>query len=114
MVNRYFRESQIVSTPGRPRGRYPISKATWLRWVRLGIAPRPIKLGPGVSAWSDEQLDAFDTQRAAQSGAPATDKPSTTVPAPAVSRNPCSPSRRPDAKRPGRPRKVLQEAMVPA
>jgi len=110
MVDRYFRESQIVSTPGRPRGRYPISKATWLRWVRNGDAPKPIKLGPGVTAWSDEQLDAWDAQKAAQSGAPA--KPTTAQP-PTVNKNPCPPSVRPDAKRPGRPRKATQEA-VPA
>lgn len=101
MAVRYFRISQIVSSPGRVAGRYPISKAAFLRWVRNGDAPAGIKLGPGVTAWSDEQLDAWDTQKAAQSGAPA--KPTA---APVVNKNPCPPSRRPDARKPGRPRKV--------
>ena len=109
MTVRYFRLSQIVSSPGRAPGRYPISKAAFLRWVRNGDAPAGIKLGPGVTAWSDEQLDAWDAQKAAQSGAPV--KPTS---APAANKNPCPPSRRPDARKPGRPRKVKLEAMVPA
>ncbi len=107
MAVRYFRISQIVSSPGRAPGRYPISKAAFLRWVRNGDAPAGIKLGPGVTAWSDEQLDAWDAQKAAHSGGPAK-----SIAAPVVNKNPCPPSRRPDAKRPGRPRKIMQEAVV--
>lgn len=108
MAVKYFRESQITSKPGRP-GRYPFTKGTWRRWIRHGDAPAGVMLGPGVRAWSDEELDAWDAQKAAQSGAPA--KPTT---AQAINRNPCPPSRRPDARKPGRPRKIIQEATVPA
>ena len=97
MSARFYRESQLTTGPGRPQGRYPISKGTWRRWIRNGEAPAGVMLGPGVRVWSDEELDAWDAQKA---------NPTDT---PAVNKNPCPPTRRPDAKRPGRPRK-FQEA----
>lgn len=109
MATRFFRESQITSKPGAP-GRYPISKGTWRRWIRGSVAPEPIKLSPGVSVWSEEVLDAFDAKMTAMSAAatPAT-APSALTPR----RNPVAPTTRPDAKRPGRPRKfpAVQEAV---
>lgn len=109
MSTRFYRESQLTTSPGRPPGRYPISKGTWRRWIRSGDAPAPIKLGPGVSVWSEVQLEEFDAQRAAQ--ADALDNPEKLRPAPGKS--PCPPSTRTDAKRPGRPRKI-ETAGVPA
>lgn len=100
MSTRFYRESQITSQPGRP-GRYPFSKGTWRRWIRSGDAPAPIKLGPGVSVWSEAQLDEFEAQRAAKANGPTGLK---LLPEP--NKNPCPPSARPDAKRPGRPRKL--------
>ena len=29
----------------------PISRSTWRRWVKAGIAPQPVKLSAGVVAW---------------------------------------------------------------
>jgi hypothetical protein len=107
MPSKFYRESQITSKPGR-QGRYPFTKGTWRRYIRNGDAPAGVLLGPGVRAWSGEELDAWDAQKANPSGELA--KPTAT---PAVNKNPCPPSQRPDAKRPGRPRK-FQEAGVPA
>ena len=63
MGQRFLKVNQIASRPGNP-GRYPISLATWWRWVRLGHAPKPIKLGQNVTVWSIEQLDAWDSKQA--------------------------------------------------
>ena len=29
----------------------PVSRSTWRRWVKAGIAPQPIKLSAGIVAW---------------------------------------------------------------
>ena len=29
----------------------PVSRSTWRRWVKAGIAPQPIKLSTGIVAW---------------------------------------------------------------
>ena len=40
----------------------PVSRATWYRWIAEGKAPRPIKLGPQISAWRVETIrDLIDT-----------------------------------------------------
>lgn len=111
MSTRFYRESQLTTSPGRPPGRYPISKGTWRRWIRSGDAPAPIKLGPGVSVWSEAQLDEFDAQRASPSDSLTSLETENQRPAP--NKSPCAPSVRPDAKRPGRPRK-FQAVGVPA
>ena len=99
MSTKFFRENQITSQPGRP-GLYPFSKATWRRWIRSGDAPAPIKLGPGVAVWSETQLEEFEARRAGLADGLGRKFP------PALRKNPCPPTTRPDAKRPGRPRKV--------
>lgn len=45
-----IREAQILPTPGNHAPLIDAGKATFHRWVRDGIAPRPIKLG-GTSNW---------------------------------------------------------------
>jgi len=59
MNKRFARLNQITSTKGKP-GRYPVSPATWWRWVSAGYAPTPVKLGPNTTAWEVDALDAFD------------------------------------------------------
>jgi prophage regulatory protein len=34
----------------------PVSKTTWWEGIRKGIYPRPIKLGPRISAWRVEDI----------------------------------------------------------
>ena len=61
MNKRFARLSEITSTKDKP-GRYPISPATWWRWVAAGYAPAPVPLGPNTTAWAVEKLDAFDAK----------------------------------------------------
>jgi len=37
----------------------PVSRATWWRYVQAGTAPRPVKLGPGITAWRVGELRAW-------------------------------------------------------
>lgn len=62
MLPAFSRIYQITSNPGRPPGRYPFSKSTWLRYVQEGKAPAAVKFGPNITAWSNADLDAWDKQ----------------------------------------------------
>lgn len=37
----------------------PVSRSTWLNWVRDGKAPSPVKLGPRTVAWRVEDIRAM-------------------------------------------------------
>ena len=37
----------------------PVSKSTWWTWVKDGKAPKPIKLGPKITAWKAEDINQF-------------------------------------------------------
>lgn len=55
MQSKFIRISELASTPGRNgrparQGRLPVSCATIWRWVKLGEFPKPVRLGPQVSA----------------------------------------------------------------
>lgn len=65
MAKKFIRIDGVATTPKGP-GRYPMSKATIYRLVAAGHFPRPVKLGPGISAWDSDALDAYDA-RVAQS-----------------------------------------------
>jgi predicted DNA-binding transcriptional regulator AlpA len=42
-------------------GLIPVSSSTWWRWVSIGRAPKPVKLGPGVTAWrKSDVLDMLE------------------------------------------------------
>jgi hypothetical protein len=66
----------LATTPARgdnpgQQGRYPVSAATIWRWVKQGSFPAPLSLGKQTTAWSVDDLDRWDAQRAAeQRGAP--------------------------------------------
>lgn len=59
MAKTFSRITQVASTRKRA-GRYPVSPATIWRWTADGKFPKPIKLSPGVTAWDNADLDAFD------------------------------------------------------
>jgi prophage regulatory protein len=51
----FVRLSDIIG-PGRP---IPISRSTWWEGVRQGRYPKPIKLGPRITAWRVEDIRAL-------------------------------------------------------
>ena len=54
-----------------PGGPIPVSKSTWWEGVRSGRYPRPVKLGPRITAWRVEDIEAL-IARAETSMPPAT------------------------------------------
>jgi prophage regulatory protein len=42
-----------------PRGPIPVSKSTWWAGVKAGRYPKPIKLGPRITAWRVEDIRAL-------------------------------------------------------
>jgi prophage regulatory protein len=55
-----LRLSEILA----PRGPIPVSKSTWWEGVRSGRYPKPVKLGPRITAWRVEDLRALIEQGA--------------------------------------------------
>ena len=42
-----------------PKGPIPVSKSTWWAGVKTGRFPKPIKLGPRITAWRVEDIRAL-------------------------------------------------------
>ncbi|NVN91204.1 MAG: AlpA family phage regulatory protein [Desulfuromonadales bacterium] len=55
----YVRLSQIVGNPKADPPVppiIPVSKSTWWAGVKSGLYPRPVKLGPKITAWRIEEI----------------------------------------------------------
>lgn len=50
----FLRLSEII----RPKGPLPIGRSTWFAGVRSGRYPKGHKLGPGITAWKAEEIEA--------------------------------------------------------
>ena len=57
-LDRCIRMRELVTLTG-------LSRATLNRWVKVGLFPKPIKLGPRAVAWSQISVNAFLRDRAA-------------------------------------------------
>jgi prophage regulatory protein len=60
----FLRASQIANLPAKGDqpariGLIPVSQATWWRGCRTGRYPKPVKLGPNISAWRIEDIRAL-------------------------------------------------------
>ena len=42
-----------------PNGPIPVSKSTWWAGITAGRYPRPVKLGPRITAWRVEDIRAL-------------------------------------------------------
>lgn len=49
------RLSQILA----PRGPIPVGRSTWWAGINAGRYPRPLKLGPRITAWRAEEIWAL-------------------------------------------------------
>lgn len=54
----YYRATDLTSAPNR-KGLLPISQTTLWRWVKDGNFPKPVKLGPSVTAWSSRSIQTW-------------------------------------------------------
>ncbi len=111
MQPKYIRISELASTPTR-LGRLPVSGATVWRWVKLGIFPSPVSLGPGTTAWSVESIEQWEATHSVAGAEPAAPAPTRSLPkreAPVLP--PAASAELPPPKRGrGRPRKILPAA----
>lgn len=64
MERRFIRITELSSSKGKP-GRWPVSSQTIWRWVASGVLAPPVKLGPQVSAWPMETIEAHEARQAA-------------------------------------------------
>ncbi len=51
----FLRLSSILA----PGGPIPVSKSTWWAGVKAGRFPKPVKLGPRITAWRVEDIRAL-------------------------------------------------------
>ena len=71
MSMRVVRIKDLASTPAKgqkpaQQGILPVSAATIWRWVRDNPDfPKPFKLGPSVTAWYGDDIDAFIAKQSA-------------------------------------------------
>lgn len=69
MQSKLIRISELASIPGRNgrparQGRLPVSCATIWRWVKLGEFPKPVRLGPQVTAWRMQDIEHWEAEHA--------------------------------------------------
>jgi len=57
----YYRYRDLVAQ-GRVNNRMTLS-----RWIKAGLFPAPLSLGPNTKAWTDQQLAEHDASVAARS-----------------------------------------------
>jgi len=58
----YIRLNQIVGNPkAKPPtvGILPIGRSTWWAGIKLGHYPKPVKLGPRITAWRVEDIQVL-------------------------------------------------------
>lgn len=58
----YLRLHQIIGDPRTPHLSppiIPVSKSTWWAGVKSGRFPKPVKLGPRITAWRVEHIRAL-------------------------------------------------------
>ena len=67
MQRRFIRINELAST-SQHAGRWPVAPATVWRWVKTGRLEAPVRLGPQVSAWPLEAIEAFETAQAVAPG----------------------------------------------
>lgn len=61
--SRYLRERDLIGySSGMDGRRIPVSRATLWRWVANGTFPKPVSLGPGVTAWTSSSVAAWEAE----------------------------------------------------
>ena len=58
MSDNHFPSTGFVRLPSiiAPSGPIPVSKSTWWAGIKDGRFPKPVKLGPRITAWRVEDI----------------------------------------------------------
>lgn len=62
-----MQEDDPIIRPSAAKHMLGITTTTLYDWVKRGLLPRPIKLGPRATGWRKSTLDKFIAQRQEQS-----------------------------------------------
>ncbi|KRS12064.1 helix-turn-helix transcriptional regulator [Roseovarius indicus] len=54
-TKRLLRVQEIIA----PNGPIPVGKSTWWEGVKSGRFPQPIKLGPRITVWREEDIESL-------------------------------------------------------
>jgi len=54
-TKRLLRVQEIIA----PYGPIPVGKSTWWEGVKSGRFPQPIKLGPRITVWREDDIEAL-------------------------------------------------------
>ncbi|MGM0743562.1 MAG: helix-turn-helix transcriptional regulator [Pseudomonadota bacterium] len=54
-ASRLLRITEIIA----PNGPVPVGRSTWWEGVKSGRFPQPIKLGPRITVWREEDIEAL-------------------------------------------------------
>ncbi len=65
------RLNQIIA----PCGPIPVGRSTWWAGVKNGRFPRPVKLGPGITAWRVEDIQGLIDEGVVDASAPRHESP---------------------------------------
>jgi prophage regulatory protein len=65
-ITRFMRLKSILA----PVGPIPVGKSTWWAGVKSGRFPKPHKLGPRITAWTDEDIRTLSEVLAGRRPAP--------------------------------------------
>ncbi len=59
-------QAGFVRLPGilAPNGPIPVSRSTWWAGIKDGRYPKPVKLGPRITAWRVEDIRALISEAA--------------------------------------------------
>ncbi len=60
----FLRLKQIIG----PSGPIPVSRSTFYNWIASGKAPKPVKIGPRISAWPTDRINALIDQLKREEG----------------------------------------------
>lgn len=58
---------QIYLSDQQVAKRYGVKRGSVWRWVRQGLFPPPVKISPGCSRWSIQDLEDIERERTAAS-----------------------------------------------
>jgi len=55
-IETYYREKQVLAQFA------PVHRTTWWRWIKEGLAPKPVKIGVRTVAWRKSDLERWQNQ----------------------------------------------------
>jgi prophage regulatory protein len=68
-ISKHVHAATLYLTDRQVAERLAVSRATIWRWVRRGAFPAPLKFSPGITRWNVSDLERWEAECAAATGA---------------------------------------------